>query len=116
VEGTLRENGWRAESFGAGNPAASLGAAIRQRRPRMFCLSVSHIESPLDFLNVYRELHAVATEAGVAMVIGGRGLTEAIRHDMNYTAHCDALRNLVAFARALYVPPEMPAAELAVSE
>jgi hypothetical protein len=65
---------------------------------------------------VYRELHAVATEAGVAMVIGGRGLTEAIRHDMNYTAHCDALRNLVAFARALYVPPEMPAAELAVSE
>jgi len=101
AEIALREAGWRADSYGAGHPVATLMAAIRAVRPRLFWLSVSTITSVPDFLTAYAELHATAVQCRVAVVVGGRALTEDIRRSMQYSAYGDTMRHLVSLARTL---------------
>lgn len=105
IELVLRECGWNAESLGAHHPVASLVAALRQRRPRLLCLSCSHIGEPAAFLASYRELQEEATRLGIAMAVGGRALLEDVRRQMTYTVYGDAMRHLAGFARALHTPP-----------
>jgi methanogenic corrinoid protein MtbC1 len=104
AEVSLREAGWLAESHGPGNPAATLCAAIRQKRPRLFWLSVSTFESARLFLSEFHDIHETATAVGAAIVVGGRALTDEIRREMSYSAYCDNLRHLVSFARTLQPP------------
>jgi methanogenic corrinoid protein MtbC1 len=105
VELCLRETGWRAESYGVGIPAGTLCAAIREREPRLFWLSVSTMDSPAEFHKEYRALYETAATCGTALVVGGRALTEEIRREMTYSAYCDNLRHLVAFADSLRASP-----------
>jgi len=106
AEVCLREGGWRAESHGCGNPAATLCAAIREKRPRLFWLSVSCFDAEAGFLEQYERIYETAAGCGVALVVGGRALTERVRRRMTYSAHCDNMRHLVAFARTL--EPRLP--------
>jgi hypothetical protein len=101
VELSLREEGWRAESYGCGNPAATLCAAIEERRPKLFWLSVSAFESAEAFLEDYQKLYQAATAAGAAIAVGGRGLTEGVRREMRYSVFCDTLSHLVTFAASI---------------
>jgi excisionase family DNA binding protein len=101
AEIVLREAGWRADSYGIGHPFSTLCAAIRSVRPRLFWLSVSAIPSVPDFLAGYSTLYEMAVECGVAVVVGGRALTEEIRRSIQYAAHGDTLRHLISFARTL---------------
>lgn len=101
AELALREIGWRAESCGAGLPASTLCAAIKARRPRLLWLSVSHITSPTSFLESYDLLYKTASAQHTAVVIGGAALTDDIRRQIHYSAYCDNLSHLVAFAEAL---------------
>ncbi len=101
VEIALREAGWRADSYGCGHPAATLGSAIATIRPRLFWLSVSAIDSNEDFLAEYGRLYETAQSCRVPIMVGGRALTEDIRRRMQYSAYGDNLRHLVAFARTL---------------
>jgi len=64
-------------------------------------MSASCIESLPVFLEEYAHLQSVATEAGVEVVVGGRTLTPDLRQQMNYSAFCDTLRQLVTFAASL---------------
>jgi excisionase family DNA binding protein len=98
IELVLRELGWQATSLGTSLPTATIGEAVRDSRPGLLWLSVSYIESVPTFLEDYACLHSVATEAGAAVVVGGRALTPEIRQQMAYSAHCDTLRHLVTFA------------------
>ncbi len=104
AEIVLREAGWRADSYGTGLPFATLAAAIRTVRPRLFWLSVSAIASVPEFLAGYARLYETAVGCGVPIVVGGRALTEDIRRTMQYSAHGDTLRHLVSFARTLNRP------------
>jgi methanogenic corrinoid protein MtbC1 len=97
----LREAGWRAESHGSCVPAETLGAALRDRRPRLLWLSVSAIGSVPRFLEAYGRLYEIAAELGVAVVVGGRALSEDVRREMSYSSHGDSMRHLVSFADAL---------------
>ena len=101
IELVLRELGWRATSLGTSLPTATIGEAVRDSRPRLLWLSVSHIESVPTFLAEYAHLHGVATGTGTAVVVGGRALTAEIRRQMAYSAYCDTLRHLAAFASSL---------------
>lgn len=101
AELALREIGWRAESCGAGLPASTLCAAIEARRPRLIWLSVSHIASTTAFLENYESLYRTASAQRIAVVIGGAALNDAIRRQIHYSAYCDNLSHLVAFAEAL---------------
>ncbi len=106
VEIVLREAGWRAESHGTCNPAATIAAAVRERCPRLLWLSFSTYSTEQALVADYQAVWQAAAELGIPVVVGGRALTAEIRQQMNYSAHCDTLRHLVAFVRTLEHAPK----------
>ncbi len=100
AEVVLRQQGWRAQSLGAGLPFRTLIAAIRDVRPQIFWLSVSHVEDEAGFVVEYRAFYE-RVRADVPVIVGGRALTEAVRRQMEYTAFGDNMQHLDAFARTL---------------
>jgi MerR family transcriptional regulator, light-induced transcriptional regulator len=104
VELVLREAGWRAESYGTDLPLCTLGAAAIHMQPRLCWMSVSCIEDVPKFQAEYARFAELALNSGIAIVVGGRALTEAIRREMNYSAYCDTFRHIVQFAGAIYRP------------
>jgi methanogenic corrinoid protein MtbC1 len=102
VELALLDAGWNARSLGSSLPESTLRAAIQTVRPTLFWLSVSHVADPTRFLRDYESIYRTAADAGVAVVVGGRELTEDLRQAMQYAAHCDNLQHLDAFAATVY--------------
>ena len=100
AELVLRDNKWNASSLGDNLPFATIAAAIKDQRPKLFWLSCSHIADPNEFLAGYHELHE---EFGMetAFVVGGYSLTENLRRQMKYSAHCDNMQHLEGFAQTL---------------
>jgi methanogenic corrinoid protein MtbC1 len=101
VEIALREQGWRADSLGPMLPVSTLCDAIEKVRPRLFWLSASSLQSPSEFVDQYQTLYQTALRCGAAVVVGGRALTEEIRQQIQYSAFCDNLSHVVAFAATL---------------
>ena len=97
IELSLRESGWNAISLGHNLPTESFLKAVEDYRPKLVWLSVSTISDPESFV---REEVRLAEGIGdhVALLVGGRALTDQLRPRLRYTAHCDSLRNLVDFA------------------
>lgn len=104
VELSLREAGWRAESYGTNLPFSTLIAAVEDTRPRVCWLSVSHIGDSECFLREYALFADAASRQETAIVVGGRALTDSIRRQMRYTAYCDTFRHVAEFAGAIYKP------------
>jgi MerR family transcriptional regulator, light-induced transcriptional regulator len=100
AETVLRQNGWRAQSLGSRLPFSTLVAAIRDLRPNLFWLSVSHLENADRFLAEYRAFYE-EVRSEVAVVVGGRALTEPLRRQMEYSAFGDNMQHLEAFAQTL---------------
>ncbi|MBN1443300.1 MAG: DNA-binding protein [Planctomycetes bacterium] len=109
VELVLREAGWKATSLGTNLPGETIAEAIRRERPRIFWLSVSHIEDEEELLSEYGLVHEAARECGVAVAVGGRALREDLRRRMSYSAYCDQLRHIVEFAATLLPQAESEA-------
>ncbi|TWT45228.1 Helix-turn-helix domain protein [Phycisphaerae bacterium RAS1] len=104
VELALREAGWRAESHGSGLPADTLREALRAKRPVLMWLSVSSVADPERFIAQYGRLYSLASEMGVAIVVGGRALLDGLRKRIRYCAYCDTLAHLVTFACTISRP------------
>jgi excisionase family DNA binding protein len=100
VDLVLRENGWQSTWLGGNLPIASLIEAVRQNTPAMIWLSLSHIAEEEEFLTDYRDLH-MALPKKTAIIVGGRAITESIRREMRYFAHCDHLEHLAEVATRL---------------
>lgn len=100
AELVLRDAKWNAVSLGDNLPFHTIAAAIKQQRPQLFWLSCSHVENTTEFLAGYNELYE---EFGldVAFVVGGFALTEGLRQQMKFSAHCDNLQHLEGFAQTL---------------
>lgn len=109
VELVLRENGWNASSIGAEVPFSSLCHAITTERPRLFWLCVSFIKDEAEFVTGFNQLQEVAGQQ-TAIVVGGRALTDDVRHRLNYTVYCDKLEHLARFASTIYKPEVTSAA------
>ena len=105
VEIALREVGWQAQSYGNGLPAPSLATAIVEMNPRVVWVSASYIAEPDRFLVEYKTIYDTAVKRNIAVVVGGKALTESIRQQMEYSAFCDTLRHLVSFAATIYKAP-----------
>ncbi|MEX0866560.1 MAG: helix-turn-helix domain-containing protein [Pirellulales bacterium] len=101
----LRDLGWRATSLGSMLPFSTLKAAVANGRPKLFWLSVSAIDHREQFLQQYEELFEEFSPQ-VAIVVGGRALTEDVRQQMRYAAYCDNLRHLSSFATLLHAQTE----------
>lgn len=104
----LLDSGWDAVNLGPNTPLASLSKAVRELRPRLVWLSISHLEDAAAFTEAYRKFYAVAERQGVAVAIGGSGLPAEVRSPLSYTTHGDGLTHLAAFARTLHPRPRRP--------
>ncbi|HVW00121.1 MAG TPA: helix-turn-helix domain-containing protein [Planctomycetaceae bacterium] len=104
----LLDAGWDAVNLGPNTPLSSLIAALRELRPRLLWLSVTHIENTPRFVHACRDLCQAAEQAGVAVAVGGQALTDAVRSTIPYTAYGDRLHSLGAFARTLHPRPRRP--------
>ena len=101
VELVLRESGFRATTLGTSIPISSLIRAVQTTKPKLFWLSVSHIREGFDFLAEFSALSQACVAEGTALVVGGRALTEELRQRMTYSAYCDTMQHIEAFARTL---------------
>ena len=101
AELTLRELGWEVMNLGANLPLPSLGRAIRANRPRLIGLSVSHLDDPARFVKQYATFHDEAAAEGVAVMLGGRGLTDELRAKVVSCGYGDRLAHLAQFAKQL---------------
>lgn len=100
TEMVFREQGWRTAGLGSNIPFPSLLSAARKHMPKIFWISVSHIEDEKTFLAAYADF-AKRLPKGVVLVVGGRALTDVLRPKMMYSAHCDGMRQLTTLAKAL---------------
>jgi excisionase family DNA binding protein len=104
----LLDAGWDAVNLGPNTPLPSLIAALRELRPRLLWLSVTHIENTPAFRRACRDLYHAAEQLGVAVAVGGRALTDSVRSTIPYTTYGDRLDNLAAFVRTLHPRPRRP--------
>lgn len=98
----LLDLGWDAVNLGPNTPLPDLARALRELRPGLLWLSVSHLENPAAFIASYRELYRTAEHLGVAVAVGGQALSESLRTSILYTTYGDGLSHLAAFARTLH--------------
>jgi excisionase family DNA binding protein len=108
AEMVLREQGWEAVGIGPNTPLLSFRKALRELRPRLLWLSCGYLTDHQILLAQYGELYREAERAGVAVAVGGRALSEAVRGRMRYTTFGDRLTHLAAFARTLHRLPSRP--------
>lgn len=101
AELVLRDAGFWANSLGVSIPITSLVNAVLQNKPNLFWLSVSHIPDGMDFVNEFTRLSQACVDVRAALVVGGRALTDDIRQRMSYSAFCDTMQHLEAFALTL---------------
>lgn len=104
----LADAGWGAVNLGPHTPPEAFRTAIRDLKPKLIWVSASYLPDPQGFLAGYREVYRSAEENGVAVAVGGRGLTDDVRGKMPYTMFGDGLTQLVAFARTLNPRPTQP--------
>lgn len=97
VELALREVGWHAVSLGCNLPFDSFLQAAHDREPQLVWLSVSAVTDRDTFVAGENRL---ASQLGdnVALLVGGRGLTDQVRPKLRYTAHCDTVSHMVELA------------------
>jgi methanogenic corrinoid protein MtbC1 len=100
VELVLRELGWQARYFGSNLPIESLVNMLQNERPRLFWLSLSHLEDEGQFVADFRRLQA-ATGRNTAIVVGGRALHAELRQQITYFAFCETLEHLETLAETL---------------
>lgn len=101
VELVLRECGFRATALGTSIPVSSLIRAVEQTKPKLFWLSVAHIPEGFDFVEEFAKLSHACMAEGTALAVGGRALTGELRQRMTYSAFCDTMQHMEAFARTL---------------
>lgn len=102
AELVLRDCGFYVTSLGASIPMASLIKAIQEMKPNLFWLSVSHIREGSDFISEFAALSDACVAVGTALAVGGRALTADLRQRMTYSAYCDTMQHLEAFATTLH--------------
>ena len=99
AELVLRDSGWRANSLGNMLPFASLAQAMCDTRAELLWVSVSTIRDSERFFSEFQQLSELALNRGVALIVGGKALTEDIRMQMKFTAHCDNFMHLETFSK-----------------
>ncbi len=104
---TLIEAGWEAINLGPHTPFSAFSAAIKRYSPRLVWVSLSHVGDVTAFLRDYSRLFEEASARGIAVAIGGSGLTPELRMRMQYTMYGDGLSQFAEFARSLNPLPKV---------
>jgi methanogenic corrinoid protein MtbC1 len=104
----LLDSGWDAVNLGPNTPLASLSLAVRELRPQLVWLSISHDVDSETFRREYQALFRQTQSMDAALIIGGGALTESLRAALPYTAYGDGLKHLAALSRSLSPRPRRP--------
>ncbi|MBX3419964.1 MAG: cobalamin-dependent protein [Pirellulaceae bacterium] len=99
AEIVLRSVGWDARLLGCSIPFDSMIRSIKHLQPSLFWISVSHISDLEDFVVGVNRVFEAASASRTAVVVGGRALNAEIRARLKYTAYCDTMQHLEAFAK-----------------
>ena len=101
VELVLRNAEWDATSLGASIPIQSMVRAIKELKPRLFWVCVSHVPDPEAFVRDFKQLSDAAESIGTAIAVGGRALTQELRQQITFCCHCESMQQLEAFAKSV---------------
>jgi len=101
AELVLRDTKWNATSLGDNLPFATIATALETHRPRLFWLSCSYVADESEFLAGYQGLFDRFGH-DIAFVVGGYALSDAMRQQMKFAAHCDNMQHLEGFAQTLW--------------
>jgi len=107
----FREQGWRTIGLGSDIPYASHLSAARKHMPKIFWLSVSHIENKETFLKEFNQFSR-GLPKGLMLLVGGCALTDAIRPSMSFSAHCDSLEQVSTLARTIKSGTPLPSPQI----
>ncbi|WP_435015427.1 helix-turn-helix domain-containing protein [Tundrisphaera sp. TA3] len=105
AELTLREGGWDVHNLGVDLPLRSLAAAVRDLKPRLAFLTISHLPRPDHFVQEYAYFYEAAVRADTAIILGGRACDPAIRPRLIYASCGERMTHLAEFARRLHGVP-----------
>lgn len=100
VELVLREVGWRACFLGSNLPTETLVAAIVDKGPKLFWLSVSHTQDDDAFVADFDRLRQAAGSQ-TSLLIGGRALTPNLRERLRAATCCEDLKQLERYSSGL---------------
>jgi hypothetical protein len=79
-------------------PFSSFCRAIAENHPRLFWLSVSHVENPEEIVPGVRSLYEAIKDVGGFLVIGGNGMAPEVREQLPMDHFCSSMQQLVRFA------------------
>jgi excisionase family DNA binding protein len=96
----FREAGWRTISLGSSVPFASMLAAAKKYVPKVFWMSVTHVDDEASFVEGFQSF-ASELPRGVMLVVGGQGLHHRLRPKLQFSAYCDSMQQLSTLARNL---------------
>ena len=100
VEMVFREQGWRTAGLGSNIPFSSLLSAARKHMPKVFWLSISHVEETESFILEYADF-VRRLPKGITLVLGGCAMSDDLRPRMEYAAYCDGMRQLASLVKTL---------------
>ena len=106
VQLLLIDAGWDAINLGPNTPIPSFSRALKELKPRLMWLSISHLSESESFLQQYHSLYRDAARAGVALAVGGQALSEDLIAQMPNTFSGNSLKQLAAFACTLHHRPQ----------
>jgi methanogenic corrinoid protein MtbC1 len=97
VEMIMLANGWKAHSLGPNLPFSTLLAAVKDHDPKLFWISISHLEPRDDFVEQFNDFSAKLPRS-TALAIGGNAITPELRKVLKFTVCCDNMRQFENYA------------------
>lgn len=79
---TLLERGWDVRNLGCHLPLIELTQAVTELQPRLVWLGVNHLQNESSFLVDVRRLVETCRALKTSIVLGGRGLTQTVRAEL----------------------------------
>jgi len=108
VDVLLFDLGWNTINIGANTPIASFIDGINHFKPRLVWMSTTNISNVDEFVKDNLLLFDKVCNAGSVLVIGGQGLTPAIRKKIKFHFYGDTMCHLADYARGLFPPVVLP--------
>jgi len=108
IDLVLLDHGWQTVNIGSNTPTVSFIEAIDHFKPKLLWLSVTDISNVDEFIIENNLLFEKVCNSNAVMVIGGQGLTPAIRKKLKFHFYGDTACHLADYIQGLFPNAELP--------